>query len=70
MVSQANSLDKQIRQFAQEQQDLLNATITTGISLSVVMRQDRQLGWIGYRTTARQPSRQGNWQSWRAFVDA
>lgn len=51
MASPRAELEKQIRAFAGELQTCLNRTVTHGIHLSTVLREDGHVGWVGYRIT-------------------
>lgn len=48
MASPRAELEGQIRAFAGELQSCLNRTVTRGIRLSTVLREDGKVGWIGY----------------------
>jgi hypothetical protein len=50
-----DSLRAQAGDFARRMSDLLNRTVTDGIRITAVLRDDNQVGWIGYGINPREP---------------
>jgi hypothetical protein len=50
-LPRSSDLDDQARGFAKNLTDLLNRTVTDGIPLSSVLRDDGHIGWVGYGIT-------------------
>jgi hypothetical protein len=49
-LSRATEFQDQARGFADALSNLLNRTVTTGIRIKSVLRDDGEVGWVGYRS--------------------